>query len=524
MIVPLIIVMFIAFITAYFSYTKMYEYKKEAMRESIDAANLILISRISTQLNILAHTDKFLDYLHSGKKLDETLHSDLMTQISNLQEDGVVGMQIATYEGNELLKFGISSKYTITLSLDYSDKTNSPETKTSKYLWTLFFDKPTYIQALNKINPAIKAASENCMVIINPLDRNTFGVFNIISKSRMNTCLTTSNNTENYLFYSYSIVLFLLLLLLLIWNRYRIRNVVEYYVTSPLKSLTENIKSGKFIENTHISKIDEFNFLAKIIQAAQFELRDSEQAKKDAQIGKLGGHVAHELRTPLASLLVSAQGAKFYLEALINGYQLAASHNLISNPIDPLHFRSLKGTAVRQERVAKKALLVIDVLTQNINHIQSHNIDEVFYIKDCIRETIEHFSMAPEERSVINLKDGLDFEIKGNFTVMMHVMYNLFKNSHYYIYGNPCGKIDIYGRTSKNFNELYFEDNGSGISEEDLPKIFERFYTKREEGSGLGLAFCKLIMERISGGISCSSVKGKYTQFILKFPRVNKIT
>ncbi len=62
----------------------------------------------------------------------------------------------------------------------------------------------------------------------------------------------------------------------------------------------------------------------------------------------------------------------------------------------------------------------------------------------------------------------------------------------------------------------------SGISKKFLPKVFTLFGSQMsfQGGTGIGLAFCKLIMRSYGGNITCSSIEGEYTGFILKFPKL----
>ena len=64
------------------------------------------------------------------------------------------------------------------------------------------------------------------------------------------------------------------------------------------------------------------------------------------------------------------------------------------------------------------------------------------------------------------------------------------------------------------------KDYGRGIAKENLPHIFDRFYTKSRSGTGIGLAFCKTLMEELGGTIECKSSLGKYTRFTLTFPEL----
>ena len=81
------------------------------------------------------------------------------------------------------------------------------------------------------------------------------------------------------------------------------------------------------------------------------------------------------------------------------------------------------------------------------------------------------------------------------------------------------GKVDISARQNNIFTEITIEDNGSGISESDLPHIFERFY-KAENASaqsvGIGLALAKQIIGGHGGIIDAASTKGVGTRFTIK--------
>ena len=64
-------------------------------------------------------------------------------------------------------------------------------------------------------------------------------------------------------------------------------------------------------------------------------------------------------------------------------------------------------------------------------------------------------------------------------------------------------------------NKLHFKDDGNGIKEDELPKIFNADFSKGR--FGIGLYFCKKAMERMGGKIECVSKFGGYTEFIISF-------
>jgi signal transduction histidine kinase len=65
-------------------------------------------------------------------------------------------------------------------------------------------------------------------------------------------------------------------------------------------------------------------------------------------------------------------------------------------------------------------------------------------------------------------------------------------------------------------------DNGLGIADADIDQIFDPFYTSRKEGTGLGLAMCRKIVDSHGGSIEVESTKGVGTEFILTFPKARQ--
>ena len=104
---------------------------------------------------------------------------------------------------------------------------------------------------------------------------------------------------------------------------------------------------------------------------------------------------------------------------------------------------------------------------------------------------------------------------------------NLFSNAIKYCDSSKSKSyihIDI--KTDEHELQLKFTDNGLGIPEEKVNKIFQMFYraTSDKTGSGLGLYIVKEIMERIGGEISVESEWGKGTSFFVKIPNVHSAT
>jgi signal transduction histidine kinase len=80
------------------------------------------------------------------------------------------------------------------------------------------------------------------------------------------------------------------------------------------------------------------------------------------------------------------------------------------------------------------------------------------------------------------------------------------------------GTVSIYTRRCPQFVEIRISDEGIGIHEQDLTRIFDPFYTTRQKGSGLGLAISYKIIEAHSGEIEAESRPGEGTTFYIRLP------
>jgi len=112
------------------------------------------------------------------------------------------------------------------------------------------------------------------------------------------------------------------------------------------------------------------------------------------------------------------------------------------------------------------------------------------------------------------------FDYLGIPAYTRNILINLIKNALYFIKEQGKGVIAITLKKGEQFNQLIFEDTAKGIAPEIFSKLFTRFSTTRKGGAGIGLAFCKTVMQEYGGDIICESEFGKYTRFILTFPTV----
>jgi len=110
--------------------------------------------------------------------------------------------------------------------------------------------------------------------------------------------------------------------------------------------------------------------------------------------------------------------------------------------------------------------------------------------------------------------------VRANSDKIGQVLINLLRNAAYATSENT-GEIRITVAANKDHAVIQVQDNGCGIPEEYLPRIWEPFFTtKGDEGTGLGLDICRRIIEEHHGAITCTSRVNVGTTFTISLPLV----
>ncbi len=191
----------------------------------------------------------------------------------------------------------------------------------------------------------------------------------------------------------------------------------------------------------------------------------------------LGGTIAHEMRTPLSSIYVSASGLKDSLPALVCGYQRAQAAGIEVPKISPLALNSLANIPERMGYICASTLNIIDMLLLQLkdNDWESHFSN--CSIKECVDTAINEYCFREHEKGLVDINDIKDFHFFGNQHLVVHILFNLMRNAFTFIQSENSGRIHL--RTSKTYlhHQLHFYDTAKGISKKDLPYIFRsRFF------------------------------------------------
>ena len=227
----------------------------------------------------------------------------------------------------------------------------------------------------------------------------------------------------------------------------------------------------------------------------------------------LAATIAHELRTPLASIAMVGELLKKQLPVLESG---AKGEELQ---------KALKLIASVPERIStttRNAFTVIDMVLMNLKKKPVSHEHKNCLMSECIESTLYEYPLEEKQKELIHWDKSVDFSFKGNELYLKHVLFNLLKNALYYMRAANKGELFIWLEKGDKYNALYFKDTSTGIAPEVLPHIFESFYSRTARGTGVGLAFCKSTMREFGGDIVCESVEGEFTTFVLTFPVVEE--
>ena len=276
--------------------------------------------------------------------------------------------------------------------------------------------------------------------------------------------------------------------------------VLSRRILSPMRELSHaanKLGKGDFSQRVAVDDPGELGELAESFNAMAGDLERNERLRRN-----MVADVALELRTPLSNL-------KGYLEAI---------HDGVLKP-DAKVIESLSEESATLSRL-------VDEL-QELSLAEAGELKLIFQDEDIsriIRETVvaaQAKANAKEIKLIWKVTDGLPRVTIDSYRIRQ-VLNNLLQNA--IAHTESGGHIEVTGEQRADEIAISVTDNGEGISAEDLPNIFERFYrvdksrARSTGGSGLGLTIAKRFVEAHGGEISVKSEQGKGSTFTFTLP------
>ncbi|MDG4656541.1 ATP-binding protein [Ectobacillus antri] len=226
------------------------------------------------------------------------------------------------------------------------------------------------------------------------------------------------------------------------------------------------------------------------------ELKKLEQMRKDFL-----ANVSHELRTPITSI-------KGFTETLLDG------------AMEDRKFREHFLSIILKESDRMQSLIE-DLL--DLSRIEQQGF-QMNMAKVDVKQLIEEIAVILQAKAVdkeMNLRVMIptSITVMGDAHRLKQIFINLINNA--ILYTPSGGTIEVSATEEKNRVRICVSDTGIGISEEEIPRIFERFYridkarSRNTGGTGLGLSIVKHLVEAHNGEITVQSTPGKGTMFTI---------
>jgi two-component system sensor kinase FixL len=220
-------------------------------------------------------------------------------------------------------------------------------------------------------------------------------------------------------------------------------------------------------------------------------------------LGEMTASLAHELDQPLAAIVSNASAAMQYLEqGRLNPEALQEilddlvadgrrAHDIVHNVRNAIK----KGSAIRGARNLNEVVKAVEYIVQPDAAAQSCKIE---------------ISLSPELPA-----------IEGDPTQIQQVLINLVHNAVDAMHDTPPGRRLVEIATNRNGDDticVAVRDYGSGISETTRERLFEQFFTTKDDGLGMGLAIVRSIIEVHGGTVAAENAEGGGARFHFRLP------
>ncbi len=279
--------------------------------------------------------------------------------------------------------------------------------------------------------------------------------------------------------------------------------IMTYRLTKPLKSMSEAAKAmakGDFSKRVPVTSDDEIGELA-----VSFNMMTNSLSRLESMRRSFVGNVSHELKTPMTTIGGFIDGI---LDGTISKEDSSYYLNIVSQEVQRLS-RLVNG------------MLTMTRLESGESVLKPQTFD--FYELLCTIMISQEQRIEKSKLEIVGLDSMSRVEIKADKDLIYQAVYNLVDNAIKFTDQN--GKIEFSLTDDSNNIIFTIKNTGEGISEKELPFVFERFYKADKSRSavksstGLGLYIVKTIVSAHKGKISVLSRENEFTTFKVILPK-----
>ena len=237
-----------------------------------------------------------------------------------------------------------------------------------------------------------------------------------------------------------------------------------------------------------------------LLERQRLAMEEAEEfARREGQLrsaGRLAAEFAHQIKNPLAII----NNAAYSLQRALRDGKTEASQQI----------------EIIQEEVSRADRIVTEIM--GYAQLTEGRVEKLDVVEELDRAIVQVFPPAVRAGVQVQCETARSFPpLLMQRRHFSEIVVNLLKNAREAV--GETGRIQIIADRLPNHSvEITVRDNGRGISPDKIERIFEAYYTTKENGTGLGLAIVKHNVELYGGSVRVKSELGKGTAFVLTFP------
>jgi signal transduction histidine kinase len=279
------------------------------------------------------------------------------------------------------------------------------------------------------------------------------------------------------------------------------------FLAKPFSTTELHVRIKNLVESHQFQrKVSKQN---QVLESTIEQLKETEtqlvQSEKLASLGRMSAGIIHEINNPL----------NFATTGL---FTLRNKGKYLAKEQQEEYLEILKDV---EDGLVRVKNIVSDL--RMFTHPETEGRDQV-ELSEIVSASLRFLSNEWKDKVQIHQTLTEHQTVWANKNRLIHVVVNLLQNSLDALkaktFENEKPSVWIEGRSQAGKSVLVVRDNGIGIDNEHLDKIFDPFYTTKDvgEGMGLGLAICYRIIQEYDGRISVRTEPGKFCEFTLEFP------
>ena len=308
-------------------------------------------------------------------------------------------------------------------------------------------------------------------------------------------------------------------------------NIAFYYTKKmPLKDENDNIIG---VMGTSLDITAEVASEARAKRYEALALKAEAKADTEEEMRKtvmvLVGDIVHDLRTPIATIRIANELLERFLPTAIKIIQDAKENkfqtafDIKSRQLKPFEkngiTNSIKQAIQTMDDFINTSLLDLANAQKSLEERMTPDDLVKCSSRRILENTLEAYAF--DENIQIHQQTTYDFFLMGNSILIMRILFNLIRNASEQIILKNKGEIFISTESYKNTNVIKIKDTAGGVRKDIEPKLFKDYFTTKKNGTGIGLAYSKRVMESFGGALTFNNKPNESIEFVLSFPKVN---